>query len=151
MYHALPSSQPTSTKEAVGRGRRSDYELRGSIKDEPSSWHHWRYSRNVHAFLPPLSKTKRRRRPSGGELWSRASKRRIGEGAAAVASSKPARQQHTAAALLPNGRGSKKIRVPSIRIKRGCNVMSADVGSEDTDGLPAAAAPGGHKQTADEM
>ena len=30
--------------------------------------------------------------------------------------------------------------------------MSADVGSEDTDGLPAAAAsPGGHKQTADEM
>lgn len=153
MYHALPSSQPTSTKEAVGRGRRSDYELRGSIKDEPSSWHHWRYSRNVHAFLPPLSKTKRRRRPSGRELWSRASKRRIGEGAAAaVASSKPARQQHTAAALLPNGRGSKKIRVPSIRIKRGCNVMSADVGSEDTDGLPAAAAaPGGHKQTADEM
>ena len=85
MYHALPSSQPTSTKEAVGRGRRSDYELRGSIKDEPSSWHHWRYSRNVHAFLPPLSKTKRRRRPSGGELCSRASKRRIGEGAAAVA------------------------------------------------------------------
>ena len=151
MYHALPSSQPTSTKEAVGRGRRSDYELRGSIKDEPSSWHHWRYSRNVHAFLPPLSKTIRRRRPSRGELWSRASKRRIGEGAAAVASSKPARQQHTAAALLPNGRGSKKIRVPSIRIKRGCNVMSADVGSEDTDGLPAAAAPGGHKQTADEM
>ena len=151
MYHALPSSQLTSTKEAVGRGRRSDYELRGSIKDEPSSWHHWRYSRNVHAFLPPLSKTKRRRRPSGGELWSRASKRRIGEGAAAAASSKPARQQHTAAALLPNGRGSKKIRVPSIRIKRGCNVMSADVGSEDTDGLPAAAAPGGHKQTADEM
>lgn len=151
MYHALPSSQPTSTKEAVGRGRRSDYELRGSIKDEPSSWHHWRYSRNVHAFLPPLSKTKRRRRPSGGELCSRASKRRIGEGAAAVASSKPARQQHTAAALLPNGRGSKKIRVPSIRIKRGCNaVMSADVGSEDTDGLPGAA-PGGHKQTADEM
>ena len=151
MYHALPSSQLTSTKEAVGRGRRSDYELRGSIKDEPSSWHHWRYSRNVHAFLPPLSKTIRRRRPSRGELWSRASKRRIGEWAAAVASSKPARQQHTAAALLPNGRGSKKIRVPSIRIKRGCNVMSADVGSEDTDGLPAAAAPGGHKQTADEM
>ena len=68
-----------------------------------------------------------------------------------LASSKPARQQHTAAALLPNGRGSKKIRVPSIRIKRGCNaVMSADVGSEDTDGLPGAA-PGGHKQTADEM
>ncbi len=67
-----------------------------------------------------------------------------------LASSKPARQQHTAAALLPNGRGSKKIRVPSIRIKRGCNVMSADVGSEDTDGPPAAA-PGGHKQTADEM
>ena len=149
MYRALPSSQPASSKEAVGRGRRSDYELRGSIKDEPSSWHHWRYSRNVHAFLPPLSKTKRRRRPSGGELWSRASKRRIGEGAAA-ASSKPARQQHTAAALLPNGRGSKKIRVPSIRIKRGCNVMSADVGSEDLDGLTAAA-PGGNKQTADEM
>ena len=99
----------------------------------------------------PATAIKRRRRPSRGELWSRASKRRIGEGAAAVASSKPARQQHTAAALLPNGRGSKKIRVPSIRIKRGCNVMSADVGSEDTDGLPAAAAPGGHKQTADEM
>jgi hypothetical protein len=60
-----------------------------------------------------------------------------------LASSKPARQQHTAAALLPNGRGSQKIRVPSIRIKRGCNVMSADVGSEDTDGLPAAACSGG--------
>ena len=157
MYRALPSSSPACTKEAVGRGRRSDYELRGSIKDEPSSWHHWRYSRNVHAFLPPLSKTKRRRRPSGGELCSIASKRRIGARGRRrwrrLASSKPARQQHTAAALLPNGRGSKKIRVPSIRIKRGCNVMSADVGSEDTDGLPAAAAaaPGGHKQTADEM